>query len=257
MKINQIFDELDRQPRNDGFISADSLQWSTTNATSNWGQLQVGNSVWVPETKKVSVITKIKIWGIKVWTKTREIEPEVFFDTLKRDKKQVKIINGIVDKYLSSIEKAEKFGQTALVEKMKDDIEVVKKEALACANGVKEYLTDKQVEKLMSKSSKNIEIDDIKNFVRHLPENLIEKVEKLKSDNVFDKYVVMHYDPKKENTELTKKEKEKKRDPILFGMIKGSRNMYFIGDWVDEYCDLTLKEAVAIIEEKTKKIRAK
>jgi len=29
---------------------------------------------------------------------------------------------------------------------------------------------------------------------------------------VFDSYVVMHYDPKKENTELTKKEKEKAKN---------------------------------------------
>lgn len=64
----------------------------------------------------------------------------------------------------------------------------------------------------------------------------------------------MHYDPKKKNTELTKKEKEKKRDPILFGIIKHSRNFYYIGDWIDEYCDLTLKEAVLIIEDKPKQI---
>ena len=246
MKLNQIFEEVDNQPNN---LTMSGTVFGTI--TNNWGQTVQWNS----ETKKVNITSKIVKWfGLYVKNKVLEIEPQVFFDTLKRSKKQVLIIDGIIDKYLKSIEKAEKFGQTALAEKMKDEIEIVKKEALAVVNGVKEYLTEQQVEKLMKKSSKNIEIDNIKNFVRHLPENLIEKVEKLKKDNVFDSYVVMHYDPKKENTELTKKEKEKKRDPILFGLIKGSRNLYFIGDWVDEYCDLTLKEAVNIIEEKTNKI---
>ncbi len=41
---------------------------------------------------------------------------------------------------------------------------------------------------------------------------------------------------------------------MLFGIIKDARNFYYIGDWIDEYCDLTLKEAVAIIEDKTKTI---
>jgi len=249
MKLNQIYNELE---------TSSSSQFSNGSGTinSNWGVMSA-NPTWNSDTKKVNITTKIVKWlGLYVKTKFTEIEPEVFFDTLKRNKKEVKIIDGIVDKYLISIKKAEQFGQIALAEKMKDEIEVVKKEALAVVNGVKEYLTEQQVDKLMKKSSKNIEIDNIKNFVRHLPENLIEKVEKLKKDNVFDSYVIMHYDPKKENTELTKKEKSKKKDPILFGLIKGSRNLYFIGDWVDEYCDLTLKEAVAIIEDKTKKIIA-
>ena len=248
MKLQQIFEEVDRQPNSLTFAGTGL---STGTITNNWGQTVQWNS----ETKKVNVITKISKWfGLYVKSKVFEVDPSVFFDLLKRNKKEVVIINGIVEKYLKSIEKAEKFGQTALAEKMKDEIEIVKKEALAVVNGVKEYLTERQVEKLMKKSSKNIEIDNIKNFVRHIPDTLAGKVEKLKKDNVFDSYVVMHYDPKKENTELTKKEKEKKRDPILFGLIKGSRNLYFIGDWVDKYCDLTLKEAVAIIEEKTETI---
>ena len=74
--------------------------------------------------------------------------------------------------------------------------------------------------------------------------------DKLDKEKVFDDYIVAHYDPKKENAELTKQEKEKKRDPILFGVIKDSDNFYFIGDWKDEYCDLTLKEAINIIGEK-------
>ena len=37
------------------------------------------------------------------------------------------------------------------------------------------------------------------------------------------------------------REKAKRRDPILFGIFKESRKLYYIGDWVDDYCDLTRK----------------
>ena len=31
-----------------------------------------------------------------------------------------------------------------------------------------------------------------------------------------------------------------KRDPILFGLINHSERLYYIADWEDELCDLTL-----------------
>ena len=42
---------------------------------------------------------------------------------------------------------------------------------------------------------------------------------------------------------------DKKRDPILFGLIKGSRKLYYICDWIDEYCDLTLSQLIDKIGE--------
>lgn len=243
METNKLFEEIEsRQEQNNTTLT--TAQGSIALATgsgvvSNWGIQQ--------ESKK-------KFLGITLWRKITEIQPDVFFQKLKKTKKQIQIIDGIVDKYFKQIEQAQKLGQTALVERLKDDIEVVKAEALAVVCGVKEYLTQGQVEKLLKKSTKNIEITLIKNFVRPIPEKLVDIKEKLDKEKVFADYVVMHYDPKKENADLTKKEKERKKDPILFGIIKGSRNFYYIGDWIDEYCDLTLKEAVNIIEEKSKKI---
>jgi hypothetical protein len=47
---------------------------------------------------------------------------------------------------------------------------------------------------------------------------------------------------------MTKAEVEKAKDPILFGVLKGTRNLYFIGDWIDEYCDLTLDKFLSTLE---------
>ena len=47
------------------------------------------------------------------------------------------------------------------------------------------------------------------------------------------------------------------KDPILFANIftdgKVSPRMYFIGDWVDDYCDLTLDKMITEISKKEKK----
>ena len=45
--------------------------------------------------------------------------------------------------------------------------------------------------------------------------------------------------PKKKNSSLTKREIEAKKDPILFGVIKDSNKLYYIGDWITEDCNLT------------------
>ena len=70
---------------------------------------------------------------------------------------------------------------------------------------------------------------------------------------VFDNYCILHYDP--ENNAISPTVAGKMADPILFGMIQGSTNLYYIADWIDEYCDLTLdrfiEELSGIKEEDT------
>lgn len=53
---------------------------------------------------------------------------------------------------------------------------------------------------------------------------------------------MLHYDPDARSYAESEEEKAAKRDPILFGLIQGKRQLYFIGDWIDELCDLTLDQ---------------
>jgi hypothetical protein len=70
---------------------------------------------------------------------------------------------------------------------------------------------------------------------------------------VFDNYAVLYFSPKgkKEEEILTKEEKKRAADPILFGVINNSNKLYYIADWVDEYCDLTLDKLLDKIDEKS------
>ena len=51
----------------------------------------------------------------------------------------------------------------------------------------------------------------------------------------------MHYDDNNNNVRLTESQKKRARDPIVFGMIRGSRKLYYIADWVTKEDDLTLE----------------
>jgi hypothetical protein len=61
---------------------------------------------------------------------------------------------------------------------------------------------------------------------------------------VFDNYVILHYDPEGKSTKLTDEERKKKEDPILFGVISGSRRLYHVHSWKDELCDLTIDQII-------------
>ena len=63
--------------------------------------------------------------------------------------------------------------------------------------------------------------------------------------------MVLSYDPSgisyARTLEQRRKEVEKAKDPILFGVIAGSNKLYYIDDWIDEYCDLRFENIVDII----------
>ena len=84
----------------------------------------------------------------------------------------------------------------------------------------------------------------LKNFNRPIPQNIIDKINKINNLEVFDNYVVLYYDPDGKFSKETAEEEAKRKDPIIFGLIAGSKKLYYVGDWIDEYCDLTLEKFV-------------
>ena len=150
-------------------------------------------------------------------------------------------------------------GQQALVQKFKDLIDTIRGEAHLIAMGLKKYVTERQVVEFYEQvgEDKNLKLTWIKNFNRIIPEDVYLVKKDLDERKIFDNYVVLHYDPQNNGEKLTKEEVEKKKDPILFGVIKNSRKLYYVADWKDEYCDLTLDEMFKILGEKVLKINNK
>lgn len=126
------------------------------------------------------------------------------------------------------------------------------------------YVTEEQAVNFIRQSKRGLALDLMKDFPRVIPEDVIEKFKEAEELKVFDNYLILHYLPKKEqkNRGMTqeqmeaqrKKEIERKKDPILFGVIRGSRRLYYIADWIDDYCDLTLDEFMKAIQSEPKNL---
>ena len=135
-------------------------------------------------------------------------------------------------------------GQYGQADNLQELQKLVAYELTLMKAGYSKYITSKEVIDFLLKSEKGVSID----FLRSYPEILPIKVGKIKKEVdkllIFDNYCVMYYD--KKISKFTKKEiieaeLEKRRDPILFGMIEGSDRLYYITDWVIGEDDLTLE----------------
>lgn len=147
-------------------------------------------------------------------------------------------------------------GQTALMERLENILDVARGEAHLIACGLKLYVTEEQVVDFyeMVGEDKHLKLTWIKNFGRIIPESVSLIKNELDERMIFDNYVILHYDPENNGEALTEKEIEDKKDPILFGVIENSRKLYYIADWEDEYCNLTLEEMFHTLEDRVLKI---
>ena len=188
-------------------------------------------------------------------TKLKEPEYELdvlkFFDLVKLTTKQETIdYYNRIGPYLLAIKKAKLMGQTALIDQWLGRMFIAKYESFLRAKGFHHKITEAQLVKFVKKTKKGVVLTYVKNFSHPIPDQVLQK--KLEADDlhVFDNYVILHYDPSGKVYVKTEQEKEKERsyrsDPILFGLIADSRDLYYITDWTDEYCDLTLDKFLEV-----------
>ena len=190
-----------------------------------------------------------QILEIKIEEQPPEVSVEEFFLSMKNSVEEIELVKERLDNYYKALENLKKMGQIALYEQMKMDVELYRAESQLYAINMRKYVTEETIVKFAKKSDKALRLDWIKNFVRIIPEEVATKKLKADSLHIFDNYLVCHYDPEGKANELTAEERAAKADPILFGVIIGSRKLYYVGDWIDEYCDLTLEGMLEAIEQ--------
>ena len=190
---------------------------------------------------------------------TKEITILEFFTSMSKSFKELTPIADIAEHYEKALFQAKTMGQVALLEKLKDLSQVVRGEAQLIAANLKQYVTEKQVIEFYEKvgEDKALKLTWIKNFGRIIPEEVYAVKKDVDDRKIFDNYVILHYDPKNTGDKMTKKEIEDKKDPILFGLIKNSRKLYYVADWKDDYCQLTLEEMFTTLGEKVLSINNK
>ena len=164
-----------------------------------------------------------------------------FFTLVKASSKEsAAVYKDRVSKYLTALHNATNIGQTALQEELIRGLITNRYESVLYAEGCYYAVTEEQVAKFASQCEKGLKLSYLKNFSRPIPQEVIDKVTKMNELEVFDNYVILYYDPEGKVYKETAYEEAKRRDPIIFGVIAGSKKLYYVADWIDEYCDLTL-----------------
>lgn len=182
---------------------------------------------------------------------------ENFFKEVHEAVRELNINVSSIDFYIDEIEQAVENGQQALVDILaRKKNTVVKEVALSVLNNNTKYVEEDDIVKFYEKTKetgKFLKMTWIKNYTRVIPPEVIAQKKEYDKQYIFENYVILHFDKTGDAAQMTEKEKEKVKDPILFGVFRDSRKLYFIGDWVDEYCDLTLDKFLNVLEIKKAK----
>ena len=201
---------------------------------------------------KNNIFDKIKSLFKKKESEVKEDEKYMdalqFFSLVKASSKEsVATYRDRVSDYLKSIHNAVTVGQTALVEDLLRGLVTNKYESVLFAEGLYYVVNEQQMVSFVKQCEKGIKLEYVKNFTRPMPQDIVDKIAKINQLEIFDNYVVLYYDPDGKIYKETAKEEAKRKDPIIFGVIAGSEKLYYVADWIDEYCDLTLEAFIDAI----------
>lgn len=156
-----------------------------------------------------------------------------------------------LEEYINCIGYTEKSGQVALKERLFEQLVINKYESILYSKGLFKAISEETMVKLAENCPKALGIDYIKNYTRSIPVDAIKKKMEIDKLEVFDNYCILHYDETGESTDMTVEEKEaeakRRRDPIMFGLISGSKKLYYICDWVTPDDDITLDKVIEIL----------
>lgn len=176
------------------------------------------------------------------------ITPSQYFDFLKGAKQHIttEILKNSYDSFLTLADKYQKLGQVESLKKLCFLADTLVKEEKLIEMGISTYVYKDAVEDYITNvADKTVKIIELSRYMREIPDELVETIEKTK--NIFDEFYVVFTDYTGKQERQVEKERRDK-DPILFGVFKNQTNVadrfYFLGDWVDEFCDLTLDKMI-------------
>ena len=218
-----------------------NIEKTTLISGSNNFTLSIGGKT---DSEKENLWNVIRSFFKKKKAKKEEKEKVQKFDVVKffanvklSSSEEANKYRNRLNEYVACIGYTEKTGQVALKERLFENLIINKYESILYAKGMYRVLTEEQLVKFAKNCPKALSLDYIANYVRTIPLEIIKKKLEVDELEVFDNYVILHYDPQGNAVEMTpaekKKEVDKAKDPILFGVISGSNKLYYIADWID------------------------
>ena len=176
---------------------------------------------------------------------------EQFFSNMHIIMKDLKIQDKDVGYYSDLVKNATALGQVALAEKLMSQRGVLLSELSMIKEHKVRYVTGAEIVAYYKKAkhSKHLNMTWIKNYARIIPADVVGLKMECDEKGWFDNYAVLHFDRRGDSAEMTVEEKRRAKDPILFGLVENSDRLYYVADWTDEYCDLTLDKMLKVIGE--------
>ena len=215
--------------------------YSVNISNSNWSINELEEFSPLEQKKDRTLLQKIKSFFKKKKKQLKQINEPLrvvdFFDMIHIEVGKEKEFIEKVTGYFKLLDNAYKMKQISQIDAICQKLIVHIYESVLAVHGYNRYIAFSNLENLKNEGKRVIDIDYIANFNRVIPNEVVEK--KLKCDDlhVFDNYCVIYYDPTGRTYASTA---TAKRDPILFGVINHSERLYYIADWEDDLCDLTL-----------------
>lgn len=184
------------------------------------------------------------------------IEPTDYFNDLKAKitETQVEQLEKNREFLAKEIQKAHRLGQKNLTHKAAYMWEILEKEMVLHAVGIRKYVYRQDVVRLIDNVTPkhSVKIVELENYPRSIPDKNMEDIENAKDLGIFDVILVVYTDL--ENEEVHTPEQKafinRNRDPVVFGMFYNEKmnlkhdKLYFISDWQDEFCDLTFTKMI-------------
>lgn len=180
----------------------------------------------------------------------KEISPTTYFESIK-EKRNLNTDEDLDKFYESSLLLLDKYRRTNQIEMIKKllfIIDCVPKEHELIKHGINLFIYRDDIEEYINEvKDKVVKIIEVEKYPREIPDELVLVIEETKT--IFDRFYILFTDYTGKIERKVEKERRDK-DPILFGVFKKGNQMndrfYYLGDWIDEYCDLTLEKLVKI-----------
>lgn len=179
-----------------------------------------------------------------------KLTPQEYFDVIKDKKYHItdEQLSDVYDNCLELLAKYKITGQTKGIKKLLFHLECIEKEREIVKLGIDTFVYRDDIEFYIDNvASDVVKIIEIENYEREIPDEIVEIIGQVKDK--FDQLYIVFTDYTGK-VERQVQEERRSKDPILFGTFQDNATrsvidrFYYLGDWVDEYCDLTLDKMV-------------
>ena len=179
-----------------------------------------------------------------------QLTPQQYFEQVKERKHNItdEELVKVYDNCLELLNKYKITGQKKGMRKLMFHLECIEKEREIVKMGINTFIYRDDIEEYIDTVTKDtVKIIELENYEREIPDEIVEVIAATK-DKFDQLYVVFTDYTGKVERQIEKERRDK--DPILFGTFQNQSNrtvidrFYYLGDWEDEYCDLTLDKMV-------------